>query len=253
VKGACGTLASLAKIAAYQPRIADAGGIDVLVRAMRLHLERLPLVLTACEALDSLARTSSLQPLVAQAGGIEVVVGAMRMHTSASMLQQRALLVLMKLCDRAGLVGRIKRAGGEMCIMEATFAANATENVKVWGRATLVKLAEEAEDVDARPEQCPVQELARGKACPSLPSLVTQPRDTAREPSIINGSTAEAAAGGGRRASATWHHQSPETSTIGRTNIAQQTMGDVSAAAGGSTLLFRQVCADVRRIIFKGL
>jgi hypothetical protein len=91
---ACWALRKLAVNAGNQVRIAEAGGIEAVLSAMKAHTTSVLAQQHACAALRSLAVNAGNKVLIAEAGGIEAVVSAMKAHKTIGLVQQYACAAL---------------------------------------------------------------------------------------------------------------------------------------------------------------
>ena len=79
-RNGCGALGELAKNAATNARIAEAGGVEAVVAALRGHREDVQVQFQGCFALANLAVDTANHARIAKAGGVEAVVAALRGH-----------------------------------------------------------------------------------------------------------------------------------------------------------------------------
>ena len=123
-RAACQTLADLAFEHLHSAKIADEGGIESIVAAMRGHKPDRDVQLQALRALGNLAvHGNEVQDLIAGHGGIESVVEALRSHAGDSAVQLQGLRALGNLAySHAANSVKIAAAGGIPAALQAMAA-----------------------------------------------------------------------------------------------------------------------------------
>jgi hypothetical protein len=103
-----------------------AGGIDVVLSAMRRHVDCTILQERGCGVLRSLAGTGSraVKAAIGAAGGIDVVVGAMRRHSISASVLEHACGALCSLADLHAANVAAAVAAGAIGAVTAAMAAH---------------------------------------------------------------------------------------------------------------------------------
>jgi hypothetical protein len=122
VQWALGSLAGLAQEEENKIRIAERGGIEAMVEALKFHSRDAGVFEWGCRALHSMVFDSEGQGSVSyeknmitfeEACGIQVVIGAMKNHISESMAQWWAIKLFWRLQDRKDPTRCMKKMNDE--------------------------------------------------------------------------------------------------------------------------------------------
>ena len=138
-EGACGRLGELAIKTGKDKEIANLGGIQAILNAMKKHGAKAKVQEKACNALYILSFYEK-QVKIANLGGIEALLKAMKDHATEAEVQKNACAALLNL--GADNQAHIKRQGGEEAVRRAMSAPNATPDTKGLGQMLLHELAQ---------------------------------------------------------------------------------------------------------------
>ena len=119
----CWALRYLAVNDCNRVKIAEAGGIEAVVSAMKEHKTSVLMQERACVALRNLAVNDGNKLKIAEAGGIEALVAGMEAHQTSVLVQEYACWALWYLAAQGSLSQRINAAGG---VQGVKHAGNAT-------------------------------------------------------------------------------------------------------------------------------
>ena len=140
--------------------IAAAGGIPVVLAAMKAHTGHVDVKGKGCFALRNLAVNADNQTAIAAAGGIPVVLAAMKAHKGHVDVQEHGCCALGNIgWSDPTLQKCIEDEGGVVVVQAAIAAAGATAQCKEHGEfllGKLIKLAEAAGQA-VRKDGCVVQ------------------------------------------------------------------------------------------------
>ena len=129
----------------------DEGGIDVIVKSMKQHLQVAAVQESSYRTLCSLAVASDsiIGQEIASAGGISTILEGMRAHLSVASVQQSgcAALCIISVRDRCQCKSAIVAAGGIETIIEGMQENQGSEDVQTQGTNALCTLAHDKDDV----------------------------------------------------------------------------------------------------------
>ena len=138
---ACNRLRQLANIE-RQLEIANLGGVQAILQAMKVHATEAKVQKEACDALSSLGNNDDNMVTIANLGGIQAILRAMKEHATQAKVQENACAALYNLANNADNQTLIKKEGGEELVRRAMAASNATDYTKKCGQKLLDKLAQ---------------------------------------------------------------------------------------------------------------
>jgi predicted hotdog family 3-hydroxylacyl-ACP dehydratase len=122
---------------------AQAGGIEVLTRAFRIHLASSTVVEVLCKVVFNLTRDAENRGRIAAAGGNDRVVQAMAAHVGVAGVQEQGCVALWNLAaNNAENKNRIAAAGGIDRVVQAMAAHVGVAEVQKRGCGALWKLAD---------------------------------------------------------------------------------------------------------------
>ena len=137
---ACNRLRQLANIE-RQLEIANLGGVQAILQAMKVHATEAKVQKEACDALSSLGNNDDNMVTIANLGGIQAILKTMKEHPSEEEVQANACTALNTLSWNDENTTLIKKEGGGEAVRRAMAAPNATDYTRDWGQKVLDKLA----------------------------------------------------------------------------------------------------------------
>jgi hypothetical protein len=185
---AAGALAELAKLSSNRARIAQAGGAEAIVEAMRSHSSDEDLQKTGCYALGELCRDGEGRFRVCAARGPEAVFAALGAHPRSSTVQQAGLWMLALLAEDPGGTGRAQLyalADNGPTFRAARVAVDAMMThpndtyVQSNGAWVLSKLARDPKAREAMGRARSLRRPEGGAICALLRALAMRPADAA--------------------------------------------------------------------------